>query len=187
MTRCASASGISSSSISISISSSSCLCCAASLILRTPSQLQRGEQGHVELGSMLMGRDDAEGAAHHFDVAFRSARSLPVRCLAALPCRAAVPHWFGVCLSCYYACCSLRFCPCCSASTHSTTSHTRAHHGQELEVAAGAKELAAAQQRVATMLELPISQVAERLLATQSEIQLMQMQGGGAGGPGGMH
>jgi hypothetical protein len=28
---------------------------------------------------MLMARDDAERAAHHFDVAFRSARSLPVR------------------------------------------------------------------------------------------------------------
>eukprot|EP01046_Picozoa_sp_COSAG06_P008202 COSAG06_NODE_412_length_16042_cov_52.419934_9_plen_198_part_00 len=63
---------------------------------------QCGEQGHVELGSMLMGRDDAEGAAHHFDVAFRSARSLPVRCLAALPCRLALPCCVGllsVCLA----------------------------------------------------------------------------------------
>ena len=48
---------------------------------------------------------------------------------------------------------------------------------QELEVAATAKELAAAQQRVATMLQLPISQVAERLIATQSEILMMQTQG----------
>ena len=53
---------------------------------------------------------------------------------------------------------------------------------QELEVAATAKELAAAQQSVSELLKLPISQVAERLLATQSEIQMMQMQQ--AGQPG---
>ena len=41
------------------------------------------DAGHVELGTMLMSRDDKEGAAHHFDVAFRSARSLPVRIFAS--------------------------------------------------------------------------------------------------------
>ena len=49
-------------------------------------------------------------------------------------------------------------------------------------MAATAKELAAAQQSVSELLKLPISQVAERLLATQSEIQMMQMQQ--AGQPG---
>lgn len=46
-------------------------------------------------------------------------------------------------------------------------------------MAATAKELAAAQQRVATILQLPISQVSERLIATQSEIMMMQTQGVG--------
>ena len=58
-------------------------------------------------------------------------------------------------------------------------SNTYGQTQQELEVAATAKELAAAQQRVATTLELPISQVAERLIATQSEIWMMQTQGVG--------
>ena len=95
---------------------------------------------------MLMARDEAELAAHHFDVAFRSARSLPVRLtmprlLAFRSLDSSVP--------------------------------------QELEVAATAKELAAAQQVVAVMLQLPISQVSERLIATQSEIMMMQTQGVG--------
>ena len=49
----------------------------------------------------------------------------------------------------------------------------------ELEVATAARVLGTAQRRVAEALELPISQVVERVAQTTAELQIMQQHGGG--------
>ena len=106
------------------------------------------------MASILLGRDDADAAV----------RQPPIRLAAELSC---CQRSIG--LTAMVS----------EQAVHFEAAVRCARSLPELEVATAARVLGTAQRRVAEALELPISQVVERVAQTTAELQMMQ-QGGGA-------
>ena len=106
------------------------------------------DAGHVEMASILLGRDDADAAVRQPSACIRPATGIRLRLTALVSVQA----------------------------VHFEAAVRCARSLPELEVATAARVLGTAQRRVAEALELPISQVVERVAQTTAELQMMQQQ-----------